>query len=189
MKGRVRWGDGRILEIKEKGMLLMDLKCARTGATQAVRMLCWAAPSMEMPLLAVQAFTAEGITVAFKPTGATVDFSKQGGVVMGLDEQSMMQATIHMPGDQIPPRHYPVPMGQPSSAGKGYAAYTTTAKPQGGYGGRGFNGSATTRGRGFTRGTTGRGNQGGRGVQSRAPSQPIFDRLGKRTQADLHPNA
>jgi len=97
MKVRVRWVDGRILEIREKGMLLMDLKCQRTSITQAVRMLCWAAPSMEMPFLAVQAFTSESTTVAYKPTGATVDFSKHGGVVMDLDEQSKMQATIYRP--------------------------------------------------------------------------------------------
>jgi hypothetical protein len=143
MKGRVRWGDGRVLEIREKGMLLMDLKCQRTGITQAVRMLCWAAPSMEMPLLAVQAFTAEGITVAFKPTGATVDFSRHGGVPMSMDEQAKMQTTIYLPGDQLPPRHHAVvPMEQLSSAERRCAAYATTARSQGGRGGEGYGGGA-----------------------------------------------
>jgi len=140
-------------------------------------------------LLAVQAFTVESITVAFKPTRATVDFSRHGGVLMSMDEQAKMQTTIYLPGDQLPPWHHAVvPMGQTSSAGKGCAAYATTAWLQGGRGGGGYGGGATIPGRGFARGTAGRGNQGGRGAQPRAPSQQIFNRLGKRTQSDLHPN-
>ncbi|KAJ1621227.1 hypothetical protein T492DRAFT_887356 [Pavlovales sp. CCMP2436] len=57
----------------------------------------------------VAAFTAEGITVAFKPKEATVDFSRHGGVPMSMDEQAKMQTTnIYLPGDQLPPRHHAV---------------------------------------------------------------------------------
>mmetsp|Transcript_21887 Transcript_21887/g.50932 ORF Transcript_21887/g.50932 Transcript_21887/m.50932 type:complete len:99 (+) Transcript_21887:137-433(+) len=98
---------------------------------------------------------------------------------MSIYEQAKMQTTIYLRGDQLPPRHHAVvPMGQPSSAEKGCAAYATTARSQGGRGGGGYGGGAAIPGRGFARGTAGRCNQGGRGAQPRAPSQQIFNRLG-----------